>query len=108
MEALTRKRCLFHVEREAVARCPECGQFFCRECITEHEDRVICAACLKRIAKKSGARRVRFTGLVRALQCALGVLIAWLFFYFGGRLLAKIPSQYHEGALWKAKVLDEE
>jgi hypothetical protein len=46
MTAVAHQRCLHHHEREAVARCPECGHYFCRECITEHDERVICASCL--------------------------------------------------------------
>ena len=46
--------------REAVARCPECTQFFCRECITEHDDRVLCSACLKKLARVPLTRRPGF------------------------------------------------
>ena len=48
---LTFQRCFNHAAREAVARCPACGHYFCRECITEHDDRVICAACLRKLAR---------------------------------------------------------
>jgi hypothetical protein len=44
MQDITQQRCLNHMLREAVARCPECSRFFCRECITEHEDKVLCAS----------------------------------------------------------------
>ena len=54
------QRCFNHAGREAVARCPECGQFFCRECITEHEDRVLCSACLKKLTRRPLARRFAF------------------------------------------------
>ena len=57
MAALLANRCLHHPVREAVARCPECGQFFCRECITEHEDRVVCSSCLKRLTAKKETKR---------------------------------------------------
>ena len=97
---LTEQRCLHHPDREAVARCPGCGGFFCRECIVEHEDRVICAACLKKIAHQSEAKRSRFAGAFRALLFAAGIFTAWLFFYFAGRLLLTIPSSFHEGTLW--------
>ena len=45
---LAHQRCFNHATREAVARCPECHHFFCRECITEHDDRVLCTGCLKK------------------------------------------------------------
>ena len=44
MEDLVHQRCFNHMLREAVACCPECRRYFCRECVTEHEDKVLCAA----------------------------------------------------------------
>src|SRR5580658_7631208 len=32
------QRCFNHDLREAVAQCPSCKRFFCRECVTEHAD----------------------------------------------------------------------
>jgi hypothetical protein len=100
MQAFQHQRCLHHPEREAVARCPECGGFFCRECITEHEDRVICAQCLKGLVRVTGQSRMRFAGFSRAGYCALGVVIAWLFFYETGKILLLIPTSFHDGTLW--------
>lgn len=94
------EHCLNHQIREAVARCPECEHFFCRECITEHDDRVICAACLKRVIQKLEIKHERFAGVVRIFQCMFGVLIAWVFFFVLGRLLLTIPDSFHEGTLW--------
>lgn len=104
---LALQRCLNHDFREAVARCPECKQFFCRECITEHEDRVVCAACLKRLARSVAGRRFRFAGQAAAVQFVLGVMTAWLFFYCVGRSLLAIPDSFHEGTVWKSKFMDE-
>jgi len=42
-------RCRRHPERPAAARCPECGEPHCRECVVEHEGRILCAACLARL-----------------------------------------------------------
>lgn len=106
MQNLAYQRCFNHAEREAVARCPECGQFFCRECITEHDDRVVCAACLKKLARVPLARRPAFVALVRLGQCALGLLLAWFFFFaIGGRLI-RLPDSFHEGTLWRASWMD--
>jgi hypothetical protein len=99
--ALTLQRCIHHPGREAAARCPECGRFFCRECITEHEDRVICADCLKRISRAGQKRRDRFAWFGRMLWPSLGILLAWFFFYEIGRGLAAIPSSFHSGTLWR-------
>lgn len=100
MEAFAQQRCLHHPSREAAARCPECGQFFCRECVTEHEDRVICANCLKQLVRHAGRGRKRLAIVRRTLFCAGGILLAWLFFYETGRLLLLIPSSFHDGTIW--------
>ena len=99
--SLAAQRCHFHPVREAVARCPECQRFFCRECITEHDDRLICASCLMKVAAKPKARRVRFAGAGGALACVLGIVIAWFFFYAVGKLLLRTPTQFHEGTIWE-------
>ncbi len=107
MPALVHQRCLNHEFREAVARCPECKQFFCRECVTEHDDRVICAACLKKLARPGAARRFRWAGLIVAGKCLVGVITVWLFFYAIGRNLLAIPDSFHEGTVWKSKFMDQ-
>jgi len=107
MSSLTHQRCLNHATREAVARCPECRQFFCRECITEHDDRVICAACLKKLARVPLLQRPAFAGLLRVGQCALGVFLAWFFFQLVAERLLKLPSEFHEGTLWGVNWLDK-
>jgi len=108
MSNLIHQRCFNHSLREAAARCPECGHFYCRECITEHHDRVICAAYLKKLVKSPFVQRRAFIGMLRAFQCLLGVFTAWLFFYFVGQTLLSIDSSFHEGTLWQSKWLDQE
>ena len=95
---ISQERCSNHASREAVARCPECGRFFCRECISEHDDRVICAFCLKRLSRKTVVR-YRLAGLVRLAQVLIGVLLLWSSFYLLGRVLLTIPSSFHEMAI---------
>src|SRR6185436_12311089 len=103
MRSLSQQRCFHHSLREAAARCPECGHFYCRECITEHDDRVICAACLRRLARPALARRLWFAGLLQAGQVGLGVVTIFLFFYFFGQSLLSLPASFHEGTLWQEK-----
>lgn len=100
MSSVTRQRCLHHPLREAVARCVECHQSFCRECITEHDDRIVCSNCLKLIAQHTPASRWRWQRLIAPFQVAFGVMVAWLFFYFAGRVFVSIPTRYHEGTVW--------
>src|SRR5690554_900434 len=104
MEALTLQRCFYHPGREAAARCPECRRFFCRECITEHEDRVICAECLRRVSAPAIAARQRvwLVRLFAALKLCAAMLLIWILFYIAGRLLLLIPASFHEGTLWSS------
>jgi hypothetical protein len=94
------QRCFNHQDREAVARCPICKRFFCRECVTEHDDVVACASCLRSIAAAKPARRVT-AGILHAAAFALGFLMLWLSLYACGRALLRIPSSFHEGDLWQ-------
>lgn len=99
---LAHQRCFNHARREAVARCPECSRYYCRECVTEHEDRVVCASCLARLTAGKGERRRPFAVAVRALECAVALLVLWLFFYTLGHCLLVLPTSFHEGTVWQA------
>ncbi len=98
---LAGQRCFNHADREAAAQCLECGNYFCRECVTEHEHRMVCAACLAKIAEGKSRRFSRFGFAAAALQMALGVILAWLFFLLVGQSLLNLPSSFHEGQVWK-------
>ena len=104
---ISQQRCFNHAQREAVARCPKCAQFFCRECITEHDDQVICTACLRKLAPIPLLQRPAFAGIFRGAQLLAGLLLAWFFFYLIGQGLLSLPSSFHEGTLWHIKWLDE-
>lgn len=102
MSDLYQRQCLNHADREAVARCPECGHFYCRECIAEHEDRVICAACLRKLVRKQAARRSSVpVWLSRGAAFSFSLALAWLAFYLIGRILLSIPVSVHNGTLWR-------
>lgn len=94
-------RCLNHATREAVARCPECRRYFCRECVTEHEGRVICSECLARLSRVAEKKPLRLRWLTTPVGVVLGLAVAWLFFYGVGRVLVKIPAEWHEGTVWE-------
>jgi hypothetical protein len=97
------QRCFNHVQREAAARCPACGQFFCRECITEHDDKVICAACLKKLARSPFVKSRVFARILQLSHCLLGLLAAWFIFYLLGEALLAMPASFHEGTIWESK-----
>jgi hypothetical protein len=92
---LAGQRCANHFAREAAVRCPGCTGFFCRECVTEHEHRMMCAPC---VAKKNIARAsTKSGGFVWAILSAGGLLIAWMVFYYAGVGLASLPSSFFGG-----------
>lgn len=93
MTALIHQRCWHHGDREAVVRCPQCRRFYCRECVIEHDGRMICAACVDRGESAGGDR----SGM--AVWTALGVggfLLAWAVFYYLGMALERIPSDFFQ------------
>jgi hypothetical protein len=108
MSTLVHQRCFNHFGREAVARCPECAQYFCRECITEHDGRVLCAACLKKLTPATHTHRPTFRKLLRLAQCVLGIFIVWFFFFLIGEMLLRLPDSFHEGTLWHVNWTDKQ
>ena len=101
MNDLSRQRCFNHAWREAVALCVECERYYCRECIIEHDDRMLCAPCLGKVTSGRAKRKARLALLSRACLFFVGFLTIWIFFYLLGRGLLALPSEFHEGALWQ-------
>ena len=101
VEAVRYARCFHHRTREAAARCPMCKRTYCRECITEHRGRVLCAACLQSAA--AGRARSRVTRRALAVMAvAAGWAAAWFFFHGLGQVLIRIPTPFHDGTVWRA------
>ena len=98
---LTYQRCFNHSAREAVARCPECHRHFCRECVTEHDDRVVCTACLSVLAGNK-AKGAGLSRIIRGFVCAISFLLLWFMFHLAGEGLLSLPDEFHEGSLWHA------
>jgi hypothetical protein len=94
---LAARRCLVHPDREAAVRCPSCHQYYCRECVVEHESRFLCAACLQK-SIESGIKRsaLRFDWL-SPLRLLLGFAGACLSFYVIERILLLIPVNVYNG-----------
>ncbi len=95
---LSEKRCSNHASREAAARCPGCGRFFCRECVTDDEGRLLCVPCLKKAHSSRASRSMPV--VLRAVMAGLGIFVAWAVFYAVGQLLILLPDSFHEGTLW--------
>jgi hypothetical protein len=92
---LTFQRCLIHPGRKAIARCPACTNYFCRECVTEHEGRFLCSNCLQRSAPIESVNRTA-GWFMAAIGMTIGLTVAWFFFYLIGRLLILIPANLHD------------
>ena len=101
MPDLTHQRCFNHMLREAVARCPECDRFFCRECITEHADQVLCASCLSKRLQPAAQGSHRFQWIFRCAHFFLGLIILYVIFYYLSQVLLALPTSFHEGTLWQ-------
>lgn len=94
MSELARARCLFHAEREAAVRCPGCRRSFCRECVTEHDGRLLCRGCLatSALSLPSAATRRRWAWLA-TLVSALGL---WLGLFLLGEGIRRLPDPRHD------------
>ena len=97
---LRQRRCDNHPQREASARCPECGRFFCRECITEHDDRVLCASCLARLAVKKTRAKTSWDLAPRLLLALLAAIVVYFALLLAGNILLSIPSHFHDQGGW--------
>ncbi len=98
--SLASHRCLNHAGREAAARCPACGHFYCRECVTEHGGRVLCAGCLARLTAPAAKRAHPLARILGPSLAVVGLTTAWIFFYALGAVLLALPTAWHEGTVW--------
>jgi hypothetical protein len=103
MSDLARQQCFNHPGREAVVRCPGCHRDYCRECVTEHDDRYLCSSCLRQQAAQNtpGPQRVRVP--VSALLGFAGLLTAWTVYYAATQYLALRHSTQHTYRVWHAR-----
>lgn len=99
---LAKTMCSIYPDRPAAARCPVCRNFFCAECITEHEGRLICTSCLAKVLtpSKTIARPWRVS-LWPAAQFLGAVLVTWLTFAFLAGFLRDLPDEFHDGTVWE-------
>lgn len=95
--------CAIHPERQSRARCTECRQFYCGECITEHEGQLKCAACLASESAPSTRRKRRgiSVALAMLIQVAFAITVCWLVFYLFAQTLGDMPDDFHDGTIWE-------
>jgi hypothetical protein len=79
-------RCFNHANREASARCPECRKYFCKECTTEHQLRILCASCLKRLTKKRASTSGVFAYITRTFIALFATFVIYFFFVLVGQI----------------------
>ncbi len=101
------QQCLNHPGREAVALCPGCKQAYCRECVTEHDDRILCSSCLAKLSRPKSTGSGRWKVVLRVVPALAGVVFAWMLFYFAGSFLASLPSDFHDGSVWAKSLMEE-
>ncbi len=105
MSQLVHHRCFVHATREAAARCPSCRQHFCRECVTEHDGRVLCASCLRKLTQPEVRRTRNLSFFTAPFQLLVGLALAWVVFYLVGHVLLQTPSEWHEGKAAEAAII---
>ena len=90
------ERCFRHPGREAASRCPGCKRYYCRECVNEHEGRVLCAECLEKLLAPQTTRLRTWPSIAAPLSVLGGLLIAWLFFAAVANVLLLFPDTFHD------------
>ncbi len=95
MTQFIHQRCFVHPSREAVSLCLECRRAFCRECVVDHDGRLICAACLARLNDPAVRRRGVLRRLFSAVGVAFAILLCWILFYMFGRVLMLAEPAHH-------------
>jgi hypothetical protein len=78
---LRHARCLFHPLREAAAKCPHCGGTFCRECVTDEDDKLACPPCLRRLMHPPAPAPSTGRGLRQAIAGAVALACLMALFF---------------------------
>ncbi|PIE90271.1 MAG: hypothetical protein CR997_06690 [Acidobacteria bacterium] len=93
---LSTRRCTNHPQREAVVQCPDCKLFFCRECVTEKEFKMMCSSCLLSQVDEPKKQR-KWPGLLKQLILSMaGFLFLWLCLYYLGKAFIEVPDFFQE------------
>jgi hypothetical protein len=95
--AALHNRCWNHEAREAVCRCPGCSRGFCRECVAEHEQRLLCAACLRAAVHTQPATSGNRL-LARIALAVAGLLLAWVVIFLIGEAILTYTGRLEQTA----------
>jgi hypothetical protein len=89
------------MQREAVASCPSCQHHYCRECITEHEDIIVCRHCLASqidLQPKEPSPFISYS--LGFVEMSVGLVILLSSIYFYCFLFSQAPKDFHDGEIW--------
>jgi hypothetical protein len=92
---LSRQRCFHHPAREAVCRCMQCSRSFCRECVVDHDGRLVCSTCLAG-APVSGATSNRGRRWRAIVAGAAGFVAAWACFYLATQFVVAVVLRWND------------
>lgn len=79
-----------------MARCPECARYYCRECIVEHDNRVLCTHCVSKLLAPKTKKRRSLEPVFLPLAFCVVLLVGWMCFYLLAEVLLRIPSNLLE------------
>lgn len=100
--ATIHQRCRNHEAREAVCRCPSCGNSFCRECVSEYEFRLLCASCIQALTqarRNERAKKRRLPRWIPAIAMTVaGVMLAAIIFFSAGETILTIAVRAEQAA----------
>ncbi len=89
-------RCSNHISREAVARCPKCEKDYCRECVTEYKEQMLCINCLS-VASEEIALKPSYMGLIiLTIIFIISFIIMWLIFYWLGEFFSGADTFHNQ------------
>ncbi len=92
------RRCFHHIGREAAGRCTVCRRDFCAECVTAHDDRLVCARCLDTLAvgRPVGTGGGKWVAAFAGTAALL--LVGWCLFFLLLRAIAAMPVAVQDAA----------
>ena len=102
MSSALEQRCWNHGGREAVCRCPECNRSYCRECVSEHDSRLLCAECLARTVRTPEGPPSRLRRMAPVAMVLAGLLMAWVVLFGAGESLVILAERAEQNS-WQSR-----
>lgn len=94
---LENTKCSLHPHREAAAQCPQCRRFYCRECVVEHDGRMLCNSCIDEDSHDTATKkRSILKPLIGICGSCISIALIWTALYWFGVLLKSIPEEFHD------------